>query len=136
MEDYELPRTRSEAKAIGHRYFNSMRQCSKARHGSVRLVTSGKCRTCAMTPKPETPEQIKARRARGRAAQVKAAALGVLRAAREEAKAEAAALRKLDRKAAKQQEATALKKEVAPAPEVISSEAPLEAPWDGTQAPW
>jgi hypothetical protein len=136
MEDYELPRTRSEARAIGCRYFNSLRQCSKARHGSVRLVMSGKCRTCAKTPKPETPEQVKARRARERAAEVKTAERDALRAAREEAKAEAADLRKQERKAAKRQEAKELKKQAAPVPEVISSAAPLEAPWDAVQAPW
>jgi hypothetical protein len=135
MEDHELPRTRSEARAIGSLYFKSFRQCSsKPSHGSVRMVSSGKCRTCANAPRPETPEQAKARRVKERAAEIKGAELEALRAAREEAKAEASALRKQERKTAKRQEAKELKKQAAPVPEVISSAAPLAAPWGGAQA--
>lgn len=76
VDDTYLPNTRSEAKAQGLKVFRSFRFCSRPRHGSVRLVTTGECKACAdaRKVKKETPEQAATRRARERAAAAKEAA--------------------------------------------------------------
>jgi hypothetical protein len=83
--------------------FASLRSCQMRGHGYVRLVSTGKCRDCVTAPKlkPETPEQIKARKVRIKEAAAKEVAKEALREAKAAARAEAAAERKRARSSAK-----------------------------------